>query len=765
MEHTITGRRMIAMLAAIACGAAMATVPATAFADETGATHTVDPATGKVAGVVDDPSDGPDITKIRVLKEGDFLEIYWNEYVDENQAVNPDNFVLRNGDAVIALKPKPAQGVTDTLYFDKDNKEIGATSGNSMQYLDPSLHFSSIAYTGTIDPSQPITLEVKGDAIKDNAGKPAADSTYTGVPQLSFYSRQLTSKTGIVIKSDDTVPESTLRKAAELVDIELGKAGTGIPEAMVEANNSFAVYSAHENAYFIPEQRNNFDKNLYDIEGAGGVPTRDGWISSIAEKSILRTTGNPDPAQNTGYPNESILIHEFAHSIFIGGINQMKDPTLRDTYYKAFAHSRAEGLWNHTYAFQDSNECFATMAAIWFNVMSEGWNGTYDGVRGPINTRAELKEYDPVMYDALSKIFPDETMPAPWDVPAPNDYGIEYAQADKPKDESTTSEDNDLTNDVFQITADRFHENGDYYYIHPGFTARGGGLDLYSLWGSYNGADDTSSGWKITRTDDGVYSFAVAPGGGWSDLGLTENEDSTVTIANHPADATDPAQQWRFVHDATADNPYDGYLVNVKYGNALSTPTQPYGYSLLAAKDPSDPSTMTWRLRNATKSRAAATDDSAPDLYMLPDQTADKTALVKAIDQASKLKESDYTAESWNSFAKALADAQSVNDDIAATQGQIDTAVKALADAQGKLVKTEPKPEPQPEPTPTPKPQPTPSDQKTPSGKQPSDKTPTNPKAGKLSDTGASVTPIAAAVTVLAAMAAGLGLAVVRRRR
>lgn len=39
--------------------------------------------------------DGPRIVKIRVLTEGNFLEIYWDRYVDENEAIDVDNFVLK----------------------------------------------------------------------------------------------------------------------------------------------------------------------------------------------------------------------------------------------------------------------------------------------------------------------------------------------------------------------------------------------------------------------------------------------------------------------------------------------------------------------------------------------------------------------------------------------------------------------------------------------------------------------------------------------
>ena len=37
-----------------------------------------------------------------------------------------------------------------------------------------------------------------------------------------------------------------------------------------------------------------------------------------------------------------------------------------------------------------------------------------DGVRGPVNTRAELKEYDPRAYAFFAKIYSHEYLPEPW---------------------------------------------------------------------------------------------------------------------------------------------------------------------------------------------------------------------------------------------------------------------------------------------------------------------------------------------------------------
>ena len=76
----------------------------------------------------------------------------------------------------------------------------------------------------------------------------------------------------------------------------------------------------------------------------------------------------------------------------------------------------------------------------------------------------------------------------------------------------------------------------------------------------------------------------------------------------------------------------------------------------------------------------------------------DKTALQKAIDANTGKVETDYTAETWAAFAKALAEAKTVFADDAATQDDVDAAATALTDAATAL-KVKPTEEPKPAPT------------------------------------------------------------------
>ncbi|MBS7210665.1 MAG: FIVAR domain-containing protein, partial [Lachnospiraceae bacterium] len=66
-----------------------------------------------------------------------------------------------------------------------------------------------------------------------------------------------------------------------------------------------------------------------------------------------------------------------------------------------------------------------------------------------------------------------------------------------------------------------------------------------------------------------------------------------------------------------------------------------------------------------------------------------KDALSDALAVAGKLEEKNYTVDSWKVFADALKDAQEVYHNENATEKEIADALKALKDAQDKLVKAD----------------------------------------------------------------------------
>lgn len=576
---------------------------------------------------------GPQVTEVRVINEGDFLEIYWDRYVDEIAAVSPENVTLLNGDREIPLVAKPATGGTDTIFFDKDNKQIAATPANSMARLPEDLHMASIAYTGTIDPDLPLTVEIDGTAIADAHGNTAKDATYVDVPTLDYYTQSVTTDAGVVVKANERVAPTTLEMAAAQVDVQLSRAGTGIAETMTENGCSLAVYGARENAYLVPEHRRGYDPTMYDVEGYGGNMWND-CVSSISERNVLRTRGNDNAFLNTSYANENILVHEFGHAVLSVGIEEQEDQTLSDAFFAAYENAYTTGRWPNTYAISNRDEYFATLSAIWFDNMAEkpDWN---DGVRSPINTRAELKEYDPMAYEFFASIYPDASMPAPWDEPAPDVYHGDYREEpEQPARVEAT--DVNYETDLFRIVTDSLGAEYqiDRYAGDPDHPSRD--VVIWFTWGG--------GVWKLAQDGDG-YVISASDGSGV----LTATSDTEVAYLGMERDANDPHQTWDLTADeSTASNPFDGQLVNRGNGRAIVLDGRAGSGVSLTLTDPADGTR--WMLEDTSRTEAQGTSaylppsEAGPDIPHFAVKTLDRCVAGKGVLVVSATNEGDVAA-------------------------------------------------------------------------------------------------------------------------
>ncbi|KAF2413523.1 hypothetical protein B1729_09515 [Microbacterium sp. B35-04] len=597
------------------------------------------PVAGDGTVQLDTGYDGPQVTEVRVVNEAKYLEIYWDRYVDENAAVSPDNITLRNGERTIALKAKPAQGGTDTIFFDRDNKQIAATAANSMARLPEDLHLSSIAYTGPIDPNLPLTLEIDGAAIADSAGKPAKTATYTGVPKLDYYTQSLMTGAGIEVKAGGRVAAATLTKAAAQVDAQLAQTGTGIAATMAANGCSLAVYGSRENAYLVPEHRGGYNPTMYDVEGYGGNMWND-CVSSISERNVLRTRGDANAFLNTAYPNENILVHEFGHAVLSVGIEEQADPTLSDAFFAAYENAYTTGRWPNTYAMSNRDEFFATLSAIWFDNMAEkpDWN---DGVRSPINTRGELKEYDPMSYAFFASIYPDDvTMPSPWDVAGPDIYHGDFRRepAQPARVEAT---DVDYGQDIFRIvTASLGSEYQiDRYAGDPDHPSRD--MVIWFRWGG--------GVWKLAY-EGGGFVISASDGSGV----LAAVSDTEVAYRGIERDASDPRQTWTFAADVTtAANAYDGHLVNRANGRSLVLDGRPGSGVSMTLTDAA--AATRWMLEDTDRTAAQGTS-----AYILPVRvtlvSGDELATIDAPAQGFGLPSvTDVAGEDWSRSGERFA--------------------------------------------------------------------------------------------------------------
>jgi cyclophilin family peptidyl-prolyl cis-trans isomerase len=150
------------------------------------------------------------------------------------------------------------------------------------------------------------------------------------------------------------------------------------------------VMAYNEYTTDVPEHRDMKPRVFWDrrARGLGGSPV------SCAEENMLCYPGDP-------YSTENILIHEFAHAVEGYGLRAV-DPSFGKRLRTAYDAAIGRGLWKGTYAGQNRGEYWAEGVQDWFDN-----NRQNDSLHNHVNTRAELKEYDPELAKLCQEVFGD----------------------------------------------------------------------------------------------------------------------------------------------------------------------------------------------------------------------------------------------------------------------------------------------------------------------------------------------------------------------
>lgn len=336
------------------------------------------------------------------------LELYWNQEVAGS--TEPTNVHLALDGAPVSIQ----------------------TASNDFWNIIPAYEPTKKRTTFTL--SQPLThadlghLTIQLSANITGIDQPAdPNQVYVVNNWQEFYTRFTNTTANIVIKSSTDVDSNVRLLTAKLIDTMLEKI-PAVAATMATNGAAVALYGIHQDVYDILEHRGGAQILGRPVEGFGGMPGDP--VTSIAAKNVLRIT---EGLYQTRYPNESILAHEFGHAIHLLGINKLTDQSLANEFRGVYKHAQETNLWPDTYALSNYEEYFATLTAIWFNAMAESASGTWDGVRGPINTRAELAEYDPTAYAFFAKIYAPVNLPYPWNKNYVNyDYAGRMAELPTP---------------------------------------------------------------------------------------------------------------------------------------------------------------------------------------------------------------------------------------------------------------------------------------------------------------------------------------------
>jgi hypothetical protein len=212
-----------------------------------------------------------------------------------------------------------------------------------------------------------------------------------------FYKKHVDAS-GLSVLSSAAPADESLLLACELLNNLLGKRDD-VRQELIRRKARFAIIGKNEGTAEIPEYgyvggpQEDIDYINQRARGLGGI------VASCGEENILCLSGDR-------YRNESICVHEYSHTISLYGA-YTADDTFEDDLKAAFDSAMASGILENTYRTSNEQEYWAEGVQDWYdtNDTANPPNGIHNGV----NTREELKDYDPTLYALIGGLFPEAT--------------------------------------------------------------------------------------------------------------------------------------------------------------------------------------------------------------------------------------------------------------------------------------------------------------------------------------------------------------------
>lgn len=243
----------------------------------------------------------------------------------------------------------------------------------------------SIAQTASKDSSKPLSITEQPSSFEVAAPPDRL--------RLDPFYRKHISANGYPIVSSGKVDDYALKEAAYLVNMMLAKR-PDVRDAMIKGGSRLIVMAHDEFTTDVPEHSRLTPRDYWDARARGLGGSRTDPVCSCAEENLLAFDGDP-------YFKENILIHEFAHNMHLRGLVEI-DPTFDDRLKQTWERAMKAGLWKTKYASVNHAEYFAEGVQSWFNNNRED-----DHDHNHVNTRQELREYDPGLADICEEVFGD----------------------------------------------------------------------------------------------------------------------------------------------------------------------------------------------------------------------------------------------------------------------------------------------------------------------------------------------------------------------
>lgn len=234
------------------------------------------------------------------------------------------------------------------------------------------------------------TAAENGDAFRVT---PPPTEITTALGLDPFYKKHV-SVEGFSIISSANVPDAALCEAAWLIRRMLD-GRDDILHALAANKVRFAIMAHDEFTTSIPEHATLKPAKYWDKRARGLGASSERPAVSCGAENLLCYPGDP-------YGTENILVHEFGHAIHLMGVNTL-DKTFDRRLAECFDAAMKDGLWKNAYAASNKQEYWAEGVQSWFDTNREN-----DNQHNHVDTREELKAYDPRLCALLIEVFGDK---------------------------------------------------------------------------------------------------------------------------------------------------------------------------------------------------------------------------------------------------------------------------------------------------------------------------------------------------------------------
>lgn len=214
----------------------------------------------------------------------------------------------------------------------------------------------------------------------------------------AFYAKSLSVR-GLRVLGSAHVSDAAVTQACILV-AHLQPLDPTIWDAMVARGLRVAVIAPDEVLTQIPEYADLYTafptRDWDSMRGVGATGERP--VSSVGEENLLCESGDR-------FAGEFLLPQTFSHGLRALGISPT-EPAFPKRLDDAYTQAIAAGLWTDTFAAANVAQYFAEGVQDWLDANGEAVPP--DGTHNQINTRAELKTYDPALARIIQDYLPDD---------------------------------------------------------------------------------------------------------------------------------------------------------------------------------------------------------------------------------------------------------------------------------------------------------------------------------------------------------------------